>query len=278
MPIDLIDQIIPKNASFTGLVDAKQVIGGVGNVLPDATQPALTGDVTSPAGSTATTLANSGVAAGTYNKDTSWTVDAKGRITAINGNTPGPNRIGMSINPNSGTYQNQWTKVATARITARYGDTDMTTLIMASGSGNSVTTRAVVEWGLKQQNLMGDAPAYDIKIRDMANFVPGDIKMLIMVNSPTETVAELWARCRTTYDTLNYYDLASYTQSSGSTVTYEQNGGWQAALPTPLYTAVERTPGETYVQETMPTMTTPGVWIELNPNGTVKTMWAGTNP
>jgi hypothetical protein len=51
----------------------------LGGSLAAAQMPALTGDVTSTAGSTATTLANSGVTAGTYNK---VTVDAKGRVTA----------------------------------------------------------------------------------------------------------------------------------------------------------------------------------------------------
>lgn len=38
MPIDLIDKIAPKNAAFTGMVDAKEVIGDAGsNTLPDAT-------------------------------------------------------------------------------------------------------------------------------------------------------------------------------------------------------------------------------------------------
>lgn len=48
---------------------------------------ALTGDVTAPANSNATTLANSGVTAGTYNNVATqvrpFTVDAKGRITSI---------------------------------------------------------------------------------------------------------------------------------------------------------------------------------------------------
>ena len=32
-----------------------------------------------------------------------------------------------------------------------------------------------------------------------------------------------------------------------------------------------------FVQQATPVMTVPGLWIELRANGTVKTMWAGTN-
>jgi len=51
--------------------------------LPAGRMPALTGDVTSVAGGVATTLANSGAAAGTYTGLLAITVDAKGRITSI---------------------------------------------------------------------------------------------------------------------------------------------------------------------------------------------------
>lgn len=54
--------------------------------VPAARFPALTGDVTSTAGTVATTLASTGVVAGTYGGGStlmSLTVDAKGRITAL---------------------------------------------------------------------------------------------------------------------------------------------------------------------------------------------------
>lgn len=61
MSIGLISKITPLNDGFTGLVDAKQVIGGASNVLPDATMPDLTGDVTTSEGAVATTIANKAV-------------------------------------------------------------------------------------------------------------------------------------------------------------------------------------------------------------------------
>lgn len=35
-------------------------------------------------------------------------------------------------------------------------------------------------------------------------------------------------------------------------------------------------PQNLYVQQAQPTMVTPGLWVELNPDNSVKTMWAGT--
>nr|BFD59537.1 hypothetical protein CKG001_16440 [Bdellovibrio sp. CKG001] len=58
------------------VLDASKITSGT---LAAARMPAFTGDVTSAAGSTAMTLADSGVTAGTYK---SVTVDVKGRVTA----------------------------------------------------------------------------------------------------------------------------------------------------------------------------------------------------
>jgi len=82
MAIGLTAKIAPLNDAFTGMVDADQIVGGgAAGVLPDATMPDLTGEVTTVAGAVATTIANDAVA---YAKmqNVSATDKVLGRATA----------------------------------------------------------------------------------------------------------------------------------------------------------------------------------------------------
>lgn len=76
--------------------------------LQAAQFPALTGDVTTTAGSLATTLSNSGVTANTYtvNGSNLFTVDAKGRITSASSITIGAAPTGSAGGDLSGSYPN----------------------------------------------------------------------------------------------------------------------------------------------------------------------------
>jgi|694.fasta_scaffold125998_4 hypothetical protein len=71
-----------------------------------AVMPAFTGDVTTTAGSTVTTLANTAVTAGTYGSSSqagTFTVDAKGRLTAASNTTITPAAIGAISTTQGGT-------------------------------------------------------------------------------------------------------------------------------------------------------------------------------
>jgi hypothetical protein len=72
-------------SATTDTTNASNITAGT---LPAGRLPALTGDVTTPAGSVATTLANTAVTPGTYTYST-ITVDSKGRVVfSTSGTTP----------------------------------------------------------------------------------------------------------------------------------------------------------------------------------------------
>lgn len=82
----------------TATVPAADVTGA----LAASNMPAFTGDVTTTAGSTATTLANTAVTAGTYGSSSqvgAFTVDAKGRLTAASSTAISPAAIGAALAP-----------------------------------------------------------------------------------------------------------------------------------------------------------------------------------
>lgn len=88
----------------TGAVTTAATIpaADVAGALAASNMPAFTGDVTTTAGSTATTLANTSVTAGIYGSSSqvgTFTVDAKGRLTAASNTTITPAAIGAMLSP-----------------------------------------------------------------------------------------------------------------------------------------------------------------------------------
>jgi hypothetical protein len=121
------------------------------DATPLLTRAALTGDVTAPQGSNATTLAASGAAAGTYGDGTHTsqvTVDAKGRVTsiasvAITGGGGGGG--GSWTNPDIAPPLSSWfTTTANTPVLADYADYGMG----ITGAAGGTIVRYAVKAGL----------------------------------------------------------------------------------------------------------------------------------
>src|SRR5205085_2056784 len=113
---------------------AQAQFSDLGGSVASTQMPALTGDVTSSAGSTATTLATSGVTAGTYTK---ITVDAKGRATT--GATAQFSDIGGNLTTGQLSGANLAVTNANNNFTTPQTVTGTMTATTFSGSGASLT-------------------------------------------------------------------------------------------------------------------------------------------
>jgi LysM repeat protein len=129
---------------------------------------ALTGDVTSSAGSFSTTLANSGVSAASYtvNGNALFTVDAKGRLTSATNATVTQANIGIA----RGSYTVTASDDTAGTTTINTGLTINTAIVQIIRSGKEVSSDPAISWS--GSNLtVADGSTYVLTSGDKINWI-----------------------------------------------------------------------------------------------------------
>ncbi|NMH72773.1 hypothetical protein HF078_06795 [Bacillus sp. RO2] len=142
--------------------------------------------------------------------------------------------MGRKTSGTGSSYGNQWTKIGTLSIKAQYHAGDVDIHITGSGSSNGDGRWAILHWRVKQQAPLGQLPFHSIEYGSGTYIKPEHFKSIIVTNTTSETIAELWIKIPSTYENYVYTTSNIAYAGGGGTFTWIENSSFvvEGSLPT----------------------------------------------
>ncbi|GAA0071793.1 hypothetical protein UT300003_33180 [Clostridium sardiniense] len=146
-----------------------------------------------------------------------------------------------TLNP-AGDHVNQWVKVASFRVTSRYGDASATIDFLDSGSGSNNPVTGRLRCRLKQQNDFTQESSISLLLENPMMCSADDFYFVVTRNVVGEVIAELWYRCSTSYTSVYFYP----SQTLGQVTMYSRQP-FQVGIPAGQNIKASYTPRETLI-------------------------------
>lgn len=133
---------------------------------------------------------------------------------------------GYETNNPAGDHVNQWVKVASFRITNRYGDACATIDFLDSGSGSCNPVSGRLRCRVKQQDEFTKPTALGLFLENPVSCSIDDFYLVVTKNVVGEVIGELWYRCSVGWTSVYFYP----SQVLGDVTMYARQP-FQGGLP-----------------------------------------------
>lgn len=126
-------------------------------------------------------------------------------------------------------HHNKWTKIANLKVTGRYQDVNALFFIHETSHGGGATRHGMIFCRLKQQEEMGSPPNLQLRLFNESGMTAEQIKMVVVSNTTSETVVEIYYKICGTHSIVNGKVLE---QAGGGVVNVFSNQPLITNLPT----------------------------------------------
>ncbi len=170
---------------------------------------------------------------------------------------------GYETNNSGGDNVNKWVKVASFRVTSRYGDASATIDFLDSGSGSNNPVSGRLRCRLKQQNDFTQDSSLGLILENPIMCSTDDFYMVVTRNVAGEVISELWYRCSMSYTSVYFYP----SQTLGQVTMYSRQP-FQNGIPDGQNKKAEYSPRETLAgMGSMGATNKNGYWGLMDPSG-----------